>query len=283
MAFNLNKARDQNNRPLVNPIKSRWFNTLEFRQAVAYAIDRQRINNNIFRGLGVIQDSPISVQSPFFRSPQEGLKVYNYNLEKSKELLRRAGFRYNAQKQLLDAEGNRVRFTLLTNSGNKVREALGAQIKQDLSKIGMQVDFVPINFNTLGDKLSSTRDWDAHIIGFTGGVEPHSGANLWTSSGGSHHFNLKQQPGQPSIQGWEAADFEQEIDRLFIAGSRELDEAKRKKIYGEFQQIVQEQLPVIHLVNDTALMVVRDRIQELKYTGLPSWGLWNIQELKIKE
>jgi len=44
---------------------------------------------------------------------------------------------------------------------------------------------------------------------------------------------------------------------------------------------VQEHLPVIHLVNETALMAVRDRVQGVKYTGLPSWGLWNIQELKI--
>lgn len=54
-----------------------------------------------------------------------------------------------------------------------------------------------------------------------------------------------------------------------------------KTIYGEFQRIVQEQLPVIHLVNETALVAVRDRIHGLKYSGLPSWGLWNIQKLKI--
>ena len=74
---------------------------------------------------------------------------------------------------------------------------------------------------------------------------------------------------------------EKEIDRLYIAAARELDEAKRKQIYGEFQQLVQDQLPVIHLVNDRALMAVRDRISGLKYTGLPSWGLWNIFELKV--
>ncbi|KAM3111228.1 ABC transporter substrate-binding protein [Phormidesmis sp. 146-33] len=283
MAFNLNKARDQKGKPVVDPIKSAWFNTLAFRQAVAYGIDRDRINNNIFRGLGTIQNSPITVQSPFFLSPKEGLKVYNYNPDKSRELLKGAGFKYNAQGQLIDAEGNRVRFTFNTNAGNKVREAIGAQVKQDLSKIGIQVDFNPINFNTLTDKISSTRDWEVHMIGFTGGVEPHGSANLWMSGGGSHSFNLKQQPGQSPIQGWEANDWEKEIDRLFITGARELDFEKRKQIYAQFQKIVQEQLPVIHLVNDSALMVVRDRVQGLKYSGLPSWGLWNIEELRIRD
>lgn len=282
MTFNLNKARDKTGKAIVNPIKSRWFNTLAFRQAVAYAIDRERMNNNIFRGLGIIQNSPITVQSPFFLAPKDGLKVYEHNPNRSRQLLEKAGFRYS-NGQLLDSEGNRVRFTLITNSGNKVREAIGAQIKQDLSKIGIQVDFSPINFNTLIDKTSTSRDWDAHLIGFTGGVEPHSGANLWMSAGGSHSFNLKQQPGQQPLQGWEANDWEQEIDRLFITGARELDPKKRKQIYAQFQTLVQEYLPVIHLVNDSALMVVRDRVAGLKYSGLPSWGLWNIEELKIEE
>ena len=283
MAFNLNKATAKNGKPIVDPIKSRWFNTLAFRQAVAHAIDRDKMNNNIFRGLGTIQNSPITLQSPFFLSPQKGLKTYDYNLERSRELLKTAGFRLNTQGQLLDSEGNRVRFTLITNAGNKVREAIGGQIKQDLSKIGIQLDFNPINFNTLVDKTSTSRDWDAHMIGFTGGVEPHGAANLWMSGGGSHSFNLKQQAGQQPIQGWEANDWEKEIDRLFIEGARELDQTKRQKIYAQFQKIVQEQLPVIHLVNDSALMVARDRVQGLKYSGLPSWGLWNIDELRVKD
>ncbi|MCL6432832.1 MAG: ABC transporter substrate-binding protein [Leptolyngbyaceae cyanobacterium HOT.MB2.61] len=284
MAFNLNKAQDASGKPIVDPVKSRWFNNLAFRQAVAHAIDRDRINVNLFRGLGVIQNSPISVQSPYFLSPKDGLKVYEYDPQKAKDLLLKAGFQYNHQGQLLDSEGNRVRFTLLTNASNLVRVAIGSQIKQDLARIGIQVDFNAINFNTLGDKISTTRDWDAHIIGFTGGIEPHSSANFWMSNGASHYFNLAPQPGQqPPIQGWQVTDYEKEIDRLFIAGARELDETKRKAIYADFQRLVQEQLPILLLVNDSALMAARHTVDGLKYTGLPSWGLWNIHELRVKK
>lgn len=280
LTFNLSKAKNKDGKPFVDPIKSRWFNTLEFRQAVAYAIDRARINNNIFRGLGVTQNSPISVQSPYFLSE---VKAYDYNPAKARELLKQAGFRYNPQGQLLDAAGNRVRFSLLTNANNLVRVAIGSQVQQDLGKIGIQVDYTPIAFNVLVEKTSSSRDWEAHMIGFTGGVEPHQAANLWLSSGASHSFNLKQQPGQPPIQGWELTDLERDIDRLYIAAARELDEAKRKQLYDQFQRLVQDQLPVIHLVNDRALIAVRNTIEGLRYTGLPSWGLWNIPELKVKQ
>ncbi|WNZ47704.1 ABC transporter substrate-binding protein [Leptolyngbya boryana CZ1] len=281
LTFNLSQAKDKNGKPFVDPVKSRWFNTLEFRKAVAYAINRDRINTNLFRGLGVVQNSPISVQSPF--TLKEGLKAYNYDPNQSKNLLKKAGFKYDDRGQLFDSDGNRVRFTLLTNSNNLTRVAIGAQIRQDLAAIGIQVDYNPLNFNVLIDKINGARDWDAHIIGFTGGTEPHGLANLWMTSGGSHSFNLSQQVGQPKIQGYVANEWEKEIDRLFIQGAQELNPEKRKKIYGEFQKLVQEQLPVIHLVNDSAIMAVRNRVQGLKYSGLPSWGLWNIQELKIKE
>ncbi len=283
ITFNLNQAKNAQGQPIVDPIKSRWFNNLAFRQAVAHAIDRPRMINNIYRGISVAQDSPITVQSPYFLTPEQGLPVYDYNLKTARTLLQSAGFRYDAADKLLDAEGNRVEFTLITNAGNRIREALGSQIREDLAKIGIEVIFSPINFNTLIGKVSDNRDWDCVLIGFTGSIEPHSGANLWLSSGSSHMFNLSPQPGQTEITGWAASDWEQEIDRVFQAGAREFDLAKRKPFYDRFQVLVQEQLPVIHLVQEIALMAVRNRVKGIDYNGLPSWGLWNVQELQVEE
>ncbi len=279
ISFNLNKG-SRKGKPLVNPVKSRWFNTLEFRQAVAYAIDRQRIINNIFRGLGELQNSPISVQAPYYLSPKEGLKVYEYNPDKARELLEAAGFKYNQKGELFDAAGNRVRFTLITNAGNKIREAMGAQIKQDLSKIGMQVDFTPLAWNTLTEKLSNTLDWECHLLGFTGGNEPNDGANIWSPEGGLHSFNQSALPGQSPLEGREVTPWEQEIGQLYIQAARELDPVKRKAIYAKTQQISQEYLPFIYLVNPYSLSAVRDRIQGIQFSALGG-AFWNIHDLKI--
>ncbi|MGJ3247791.1 MAG: ABC transporter substrate-binding protein [Elainellaceae cyanobacterium] len=283
LSFNLNQGKNENGQPLVDPVKSRWFNTLEFRQAVAYAIDRPRLINNIFRGIGDLQHSPISVQSPYYLSPDEGLPVYDYSIDKAKNLLISAGFQYDLTGRLLDADNNPVEFVLNTNSGNEVREGVGSQIKSNLADIGIRVNFNPISFNTLVSNITTTREWEGLLIGFTGGVEPHDSANLWMSTGGSHLFNLGPQPGKPAITEWGVNEWEQDIDQLFKQGARELDEAKRKIIYADFQRIVQDQLPVIHLVNGLAMMASRDRLQGLKYSGLPSWGLWNIEEIKVDE
>jgi peptide/nickel transport system substrate-binding protein len=281
ICFNLNKGQ-RNNRPLVNPVKSRWFNTVAFRQAVAYALNRQAILNNVYRGLGQLQNSPISVQSPYYLSPKEGLKVYDYNPEKAKEILRKAGFKYNNNGQLLDAEGNRVRFTMLSQAGNRTVDGIGSQVKRDLSNIGIQVDFTPIDFAVLVNKITNTLEWDSYFGLITGSIEPYSAANIWLPDGGFHPFNQKPQAGQPPIEGREVADWEAEIGRLYIEGARELDEAKRKEIYAQTQRLAQEYLPFIHLVNPLALAAMRDRVEGVKFSALGG-TLWNAYELKVAE
>jgi peptide/nickel transport system substrate-binding protein len=279
ISFNLNKGK-RNDQLLVDPIKSKWFNNVQFRQAVAYAIDRQTMLNNTFRGLGTPQNSPISVQSPYFLSPEKGLKVYKYNPEKAKELLIQGGFKYNEKNLLADDQGNEVRFALLTNAGNRIRESMGSQIKQDLSKIGIQVDFTPLAWNTFIDKLSNTLDWDACLIGLTGGLEPNDGANVWSPEGGLHMFNQKPQAGQKPIVGWEVADWEKKINELYIQGAQEFDEAKLKEIYGESQQLTQEYLPFIYLVNSYSLSAIRNRFQGIQFSALGG-AFWNIHEIKV--
>ena len=281
ISFNLNKASSADGTPLVDPIKSRWFNTLAFRQAVAYGINRARIRDNIYRGLGEIQHSPIFMQSPFYLSPEAGLKTYSYDPDQARALLTEAGFTYNAQGELLDWDGNPVHFTLLVKSEEKSRVDMSAQVAQDLADLGMEVDLQVLSFNTVLRRLMS-RNWDCYVGGFRGGnLEPHSSFNVWYSGGRSHQFNQGPIPGEDNpIQGWEVSDWEREIDALFAAGSQELDEEKRKVIYGQFQQIVQEQVPFIYLVNALSLEAVRNRIDNINFTALGG-ALWNLYELSI--
>ncbi|NES68350.1 MAG: ABC transporter substrate-binding protein, partial [Okeania sp. SIO2D1] len=239
--------------------------------------------NNIYRGLGSPQYSPIPVTSPFYLSPEEGLKVYNYNPEKAKELLLSAGFKYNQNGELLDSEGNKVEFNLLSSAGRKVREQMATQINQDLAKIGIKVNMQFLSFNTYVERLSLSRDWEAYLGGFLGGgIEPHGGYNIWSVNGRLHTFNQGPQPGEDKIEGWKINDWEQEIDDLYIRASQVLDEEKRKEIYGQAQQIIAEELPFIYMVNPLEFEAIRNRIKGIQYTELAG-GFWNLYELQISE
>ena len=283
IAFNLSKAKNSQGKPFVDPIKSSWFNKKEFRQAIAYALDRETMKINAYRGLGELQNSFVYVRSPYFLPPEKGLKVYNYEPDKSKKLLLQAGFKYNAKNQLVDADGNKVRFTLLTNSERKVRGDMASQIRRDLANIGIQVDLQILSFNSYLEKLKVTQNWDCYLGGFAGGgIEPHGASNIWRIAGASHAFNLGPQPGEPPITGWEVSDWEKEIDSLYIKGAQVLDENKRKEIYYEYQRIASEQLPFIHLVERLNLQAVRDRFQGIQYTALGG-PFWNLYELKVTD
>ena len=284
LSFNLNRGKDgKTQKPFVDPIKARWFNDVNFRQAVSYALDRQTMVTNLYIGLGTPQHSPISIPSPYYLSPAQGLKTYDYNPDKAKQILIAAGYRYDPNNKLQDSEGNPVRFTLLTNAGsNPVRGQVGVQVKSDLEKIGMTVDFVGIDFNILIDKLDNSREWDAIVLGFTGGIEPHGLISFWNPDGEQHLFNKVQNSDQPKDIDRKVDDWEKQLHSLMIKGGREIKEDRRKAAYAEFQQLAAEQLPVIHLVVPLSLSAVRDRIQGVRFSPIGG-ALWNLDDLTLLE
>ena len=69
------------------------FNDVRVRQAVAWAIDRQAIIDTVHQGYGEVAKSPIAPSNEtYFNDAVEG---YPVNVERGKELLVEAGFRYD--------------------------------------------------------------------------------------------------------------------------------------------------------------------------------------------
>ena len=129
-----------------------------------------------------------------------------------------------------DPEGHRLEFNLATNTGVNVRDEMCVILQQDLSRLGIKVNYRPLEFTTLVDKLDSTYDWDVVLIGFTGGIEPNNGADFLRSSGALHLWYPKEpKPATP----WEA-----EIDRLLEQGTMVMDPLKRAPYYWRIQEIL---------------------------------------------
>lgn len=102
LSFNLNRA-SRDGKPLVDPIKSQWFNEQRFRQAVAYGLNRQQMQDNIFRGIGAVQNSPLDVTSPYYA--EAGVPRYDYDPAKAKALLQEAGFTYDQRGGIARSPG----------------------------------------------------------------------------------------------------------------------------------------------------------------------------------
>ncbi len=271
--FNQNTGRGEDGKPYVVPHKLAWFRDTRFRQAVSYAIDRQFIVASIMNNLGYPQYGPMNHANEHLYFANPNMPRYEFDLDKARALLAEMGLKdRNGDGKLEDAAGNRVSFTLTTNTGNDVRMRVAETIRSDLERLGMEINFRPMQFNTLISKLDATYDWEACVMGLTGGPEPHWGANIWRSDTRMHMWFPYQK--EPSTE-WEA-----EINRLFAEGVAELDRQKRREIYFRWQQIVGEQQPFIYTAAPERLTAIRNTLGNV--FPAPFGTLHNIDEVFLK-
>jgi len=252
----------------IDPPALNWFQDKEFRQALAYAVDRQTILEIEMNNRGYIQHSPINMRNEFFLNPD--VKEYHFDLDRAHEKLEAAGYTLGDDGRRYDPEGNHVEFELNTNTGVAIRQTTGELFQEDLGELGITVTFNLINFNVLVDKLMQNFDWEAIIIGLTGTFDPNGGANTWMSHGNLHMWHpLQEEP---------VTEWETRIDELFVNAQRTMDWDERQKYYYEFQEIVAEQVPLIYTVNAEVNVAVRDHLRNAIPSdisgGMPSAWNW---------
>lgn len=276
LSMNLNNRKDNNGKYYVNTDKQTWFQDLNFRTAVDYAIDRKNMVLNIANGIGAPLFTPESLNSIYLNKK---LKPYDKNLDKSKELLKKSGFYLDKKGKLFDKHGHRVEFDLYTNAGNTEREAIGVMVKQDLEDLGMKVNFKPIEFNSLVNKLVSTYNWDMVIMGLTGSpLEPNGGKNVWLSDGRLHMFNQRNpQEGKAKILPWE-----KELDYLYTQGALATKFEDRKKYYDKYQEIVYKEKPMIYIYSPIRIVALRNKFKNI-YPSSLGGITHNIEEIYIGE
>ena len=274
-AFNLNTRKNEKGNYYVNPVKQKWFNDLNFRKAVDYALDRENMVFNISAGVAQPLFTPEPLSSIYLN--EKIAKGHPRDIKKAKEYLEKSGF-YLKKGKLYDQNGNKVEFDLYTNAGNTERESIGVMVKQDLEELGMTVNFKPIEFNTLVSKLVNTNDFDAVIMGFTGSpLEPYGGKNVWYSNGTLHVFNQRKTENDNKI----IYPWEKQINDLFDRASLELDFDKRKNLYAQYQQIVYDQKPLIYLYSPLIITAIRNKFGNINPTPLGG-VLHNLEEVYIK-
>lgn len=273
LVLNLNNRKDKNCKPYVNPVKASWFANRDFRAAIDWAIDRKNMVQNIASGVAEPLYTAESLNSIYLNKYIKGHPKDKAVAQKS---LKKAGFYYK-NGILYDKNSNRVEFDLYTNAGVLEREALGVMIKQDLEDLGMKVNFKPLEFNSLVNKLTNTHDWDMAIMGLTGSpLEPHDGKNVWTSSGSLHMFN--QRPQGYCID--DRLSWEKELDEIFREGALKLTFEERKPLYDRYQTIIYNQKPIIYLYSPIRITAIRKKFKNIYPTAL-SGLIYNLDEIYV--
>jgi peptide/nickel transport system substrate-binding protein len=254
--------------------KQDWFRDLKFRQAISAAVDRESIVRLVYGSRG----------APLWGNVGPGNKLWinqsiphpSRSVETARQMLKSAGYSWSSGGQLLDARGRPVEFSIVTNSSNSQRMKMATLLQDDLSRLGMQVHVVPLEFRALIDRVFQSFDYDTAIMGLGGGdADPNPEMNVWASAGTSHLWHLGET--QP------ATDWERELDQLMQQQMVTLDYAKRKQLYDRAQQLIAENLPFVFLGTPNILAGASGRVGNFHPAVLDPYALWNADELYVRD
>jgi peptide/nickel transport system substrate-binding protein len=252
--------------------KRKWFTSSAFRHAVSAAINRDDLARIAYKNHAHAAAGPLSPANRFWFNSE--LKPLRFDPAFAARTLRNEGFAPQGGV-LRDKDGHEVEFSLITNAGNKTRQAIAALIQADLSKIGIRVTVVTLDFGALIERFSKTSQYEACLLGFTNMAEdPIDQMNVWLSSGPQHAWMPSQKT--PSTK-WEAR-----IDQLVLAQASEPSRDLRRQAFNEVQRILVEQEPVIYLVNPDFLTAISPSLRGFKSTALFPQSLSNVESLNLQ-
>jgi len=274
--FNLN-TEDSSGQPLANQLKRGWFSDKRFRQAVAAAIDRDSITKVTLQGLASPLHGFVSPANRVWLKPD--LAAIEYSTTKAEQLLKEAGFTKGGTSEapvLTDEQGNPVEFTLIVPAEIEARKLMAGVIQQDLARLGIKVQVVPIEFAAVTERWTKSYDYDAILLGLSQtDTEPSSYQRFLLSSAGAHQWRPNQK--QPATE-WEAR-----IDKLFAEQSVERDQTKRLALFAEIQSIMRDEMPVIPLAARHIVSAAHSRIGNYSPSSVFPYSLWNVDELFVKQ
>ena len=117
---------------------------MKFRQAVSLAIDRAGIVKLVYAGRGAALWGNVSPSNKAW--VDSTIPHPAQSADAARELLKSAGFSWRADGQLVDRRGQAVEFSIITSTSNGQRMKMATIIQDDLSKLGMNVHVVPLEF-----------------------------------------------------------------------------------------------------------------------------------------
>lgn len=269
IVFNQNPVEGEGDNGITSP-EIDWLSNLSFRRAMAHLVDRDTIINNIAFGFGYPQYSFVWSQSPYYWDGAEEAAP-KYNPDRARELLDSIDYvDRDGDGVREDPNGNDISLILNTNSGNRVREAIGELFAQEASQVGIDVNFRPEDFNQLVSRLTSSYDWEMILIGLTGSVDPISGANVYPSSGNLHMIEPNQE--EPR------RDWERQVDEAWATANFTTDEEQRQEGYQQLQELWIENIPWVYTYNAAVMHAYTNDWGNTKPQPVNGYGAYRLLE-----
>ncbi|GAC1422522.1 MAG: ABC transporter substrate-binding protein [Burkholderiaceae bacterium] len=237
------------------------FDNVKVRQAVAYAIDRKSVINNIWFGLGKPATGPIS--SNFAATGLYTAEVKNFDVPDG----------IAVANKLLDESGHPrgpdgIRFSIvhdITPYGEEWRR-FGEYVQQQLAKLGIKATLRYEDVPGWLRRVYTNYDFD---------MTNNWGQTLADPVIGVHRFyhSASIKPGTIFVNDsrWKSAETDSLMDRAAV----ESDQQKRAALYKEFQKRIVEASPQVFVLELNFVTVYNKRVQGFLVSPL---GLYSAYE-----
>jgi len=207
-----------------------FLSDVRVRQALAYAIDRDRLLKETIPGVGLKADSPI-LPGTWAYNPD--IPTYDYNPSRAKALLEEAGWIDSDGDGVREQEGQQLELILLSDdapSSTLVNQA----ITEDWTRIGVRTISQPVSFTGLVSDFLVPRNFSAAIVSweFIGDPDPYP---LWHST--------QIAPEGQNYGGWRNRTADIAMEQARVTADKEI----RRQLYYQFQEVFAQELPGILL------------------------------------
>jgi peptide/nickel transport system substrate-binding protein len=222
-----------------------FFQDKAVRQALLFALNRPQIVSAVYFGHGSVANS---VEPPISWAYKDKPQVlYSFDKAKAESMLDGAGWAKGSDG-IRAKNGTKMKFTMITNAGNKQREAMLQVMQQSWHDIGVEATPSLIQFPQLVSQIVSIRTFDVFLVGFNFDEDPDQG-QLWhsrnTVPGGFNGFDFKND----------------QVDSVLDQAVGTLDKTKRKQLYFQFQDLMSDQVPAPIILFNHGIWGVNTRVQ----------------------
>jgi len=215
------------------------------RQALLYALNRDQIVSAVFFGHGTVANSVEPPTSWAYKDKPATL--IKFDKAKAESLLDGAGWAKGADGTRAK-NGLKLKFTMITNAGNKQRESMLQIMQQSWHDIGVEATPSLIQFPQLVSQIVSIRTFDVFLVGFNWAQDPDVSPLYHSRNTAAGGFN--------------GAFFKNDqADQLLDQALTTLDKTKRKQLYSQFQDLMSDLQPSPVILFNTGIYGVNTRVQ----------------------
>jgi peptide/nickel transport system substrate-binding protein len=223
-------------------------NNAKIRQAIAYAIDREKIINQLLFGQAAIANSIVPAESWAYTAGTQ----YSYNPERAKQLLQEAGYKNEP-------------IVFKFAAGNAAVKDYSQVIQNSLKEVGLNINIETLDPNVLRQQLSQGQFQMNTGVWVGGNQDPIFFRDLFSTA---KIPNEKTKVSCCNRSRYSNPEFDTLIEQAY----NETDRAKAKELYFKAQEIISRDLPLFPLWYPANMVVANKRVNNIKIGASGDWS-----------